>query len=310
MIYTKLTNKAMKLAYDAHHGQVDCNGVPYIFHPYHLAEQMTDEITTCVALLHDVVEDTDVTIEELEAEFPKEVTEAVRLLTHDKSTDYFDYVRAIKTNPIAKTVKLADLSHNQDESRIAVPTVVTERKLKHWREKYAKAREILEDASCTIRLADNNDLPVILEIYQTARKFMADNGNGTQWGDSYPPVDLVKSDMVKQQLYVITTDHIVHGVFVFMTEPEPNYKTIESGAWLSDTPYRAIHRVASDGTQRGIVSRCMDYCKAQCSHLRIDTHENNLVMQHVLEKNGFKKCGIVHLENGSPRIAYEYLEMT
>lgn len=310
MIYTKLTNKAMKLAYDAHHGQVDCNGVPYIFHPCHLAEQMTDEITTCVALLHDVVEDTDVTIEELEAEFPKEVTEAVRLLTHDKSTDYFDYVRAIKTNPIAKTVKLADLSHNQDESRIAVPTAVTERKLKHWREKYAKAREILEDASCTIRLADNNDLPVILEIYQTARKFMADNGNGTQWGDSYPPVDLVKSDMVKQQLYVITTDHIVHGVFVFMTEPEPNYKTIESGAWLSDTPYRAIHRVASDGTQRGIVSRCMDYCKAQCSHLRIDTHENNLVMQHVLEKNGFKKCGIVHLENGSPRIAYEYLEMT
>lgn len=310
MIYTKLTNKAMKLAYDAHHGQVDCNGVPYIFHPYHLAEQMTDEITTCVALLHDVVEDTDVTIEELEAEFPKEITEAVRLLTHDKSTDYFDYVRAIKTNPIAKTVKLADLSHNQDESRIAVPTAVTERKLKHWREKYAKAREILEDASCTIRLADNNDLPVILEIYQTARKFMADNGNGTQWGDSYPPVDLVKSDMVKQQLYVITTDHIVHGVFVFMTEPEPNYKTIESGAWLSDTPYRAIHRVASDGTQRGIVSRCMDYCKAQCSHLRIDTHENNLVMQHVLEKNGFKKCGIVHLENGSPRIAYEYLEMT
>lgn len=309
MIYTKLTNKAMKLAYDAHHGQLDCNGVPYIFHPYHLAEQMKDELTTCVALLHDVVEDTNATIEELESEFPKEVTDAVRLLTHDKSTDYFDYIRAIKANPIAKAVKLADLSHNQDESRIIDPAAVTERKLKHWREKYSKARKILEDASCTIRLADNEDLPAILEIYQTARKFMAANGNGTQWGDSYPPTDLVKSDIEKKRLYVITMDNTIHGVFAFLNEPEPNYDIIESGNWLSDTPYRAIHRVASDGTQKGIVSRCMDYCKAQCRHLRIDTHENNLVMQHVLEKNGFKKCGIIHLDNGSPRIAYEYIEM-
>lgn len=308
MIYTKLTNKAMKFAYDAHHGQVDCNGVPYIFHPYHLAEQMTDEITTCVALLHDVVEDTDVTIEELEAEFPKEVTDAVRLLTHDKSTDYFDYVRAIKTNPIAKTVKLADLSHNQDESRIAVPTDITNRKIKHWRDKYSKARKILEETSCTIRLAGSDDLPAILKIYETARKFMAANGNETQWGDSYPPAGLVKSDMEKKQLYVIILDDSIHGVFAFLAEPEPNYETIESGAWLSNTPYRAIHRVASDGTQKGIVSRCMDYCKAQCGHLRIDTHENNRVMQHVLEKNGFKKCGIIYLENGSPRIAYEYVE--
>ena len=117
MIYTALTCKAMKLAYDAHHGQLDKNGVPYIFHPYHLAEQMTDEYTTCAALLHDVVEDTDVSLNELEKVFPAEVTEAVKLLTHDDSVDYLDYVRAIKTDPIAKAVKLADLRHNSDLSR-------------------------------------------------------------------------------------------------------------------------------------------------------------------------------------------------
>lgn len=93
MIYTKLTQKSMKLAYNAHHGQTDQRGMPYIFHPYHLAEQMTDEISVCVALLHDVVEDTPITIEMLEKEFPKQVTDAVRLLTHDENTDYFDYVR-------------------------------------------------------------------------------------------------------------------------------------------------------------------------------------------------------------------------
>ncbi|MDE5833913.1 MAG: HD domain-containing protein, partial [Ruminococcus sp.] len=83
MIYTEMTNKAMRIAYEAHHGQYDVNGVPYIFHPYHIAEQMTDEITTCVALLHDVIEDTEVTFEQLEQEFPEEVITALRLLTHN-----------------------------------------------------------------------------------------------------------------------------------------------------------------------------------------------------------------------------------
>lgn len=145
MIYTSLTNKAMKIAYDAHHGQYDCNGVPYIFHPYHLAEQMNDEITVCVALLHDVAEDTDITIEQLEKEFPKEVTEALKLLTHNDDTDYFDYVRAIKENPIAKAVKMADLLHNSDQSRIVDKTVVPVEKMEYWKKKYTKARQILEE---------------------------------------------------------------------------------------------------------------------------------------------------------------------
>ena len=148
MIYTPLTNKALRLAYAAHHGQTDRSGQPYIFHPFHLAEQMTDEVSTCVALLHDVVEDTAVTFVELEQEFPKEVIDALRLLTHEKETVYFDYVRAIRQNPVAVKVKLADLAHNSDETRFAGCEAIPEEQLVRWREKYAKARAILEGSDC------------------------------------------------------------------------------------------------------------------------------------------------------------------
>ena len=137
-----MTIKAMKLAYDAHLGQFDHSNVPYIFHPYHLAEQMDDEICCTVALLHDVVEDTDITIEDLKAEFPPEVTDAVLLLTHDRDVDYFDYVRAIKENPVAKKVKLADLNHNSDESRL-VGVGLSAEQINHWKRKYSKAKAIL-----------------------------------------------------------------------------------------------------------------------------------------------------------------------
>lgn len=121
MLYTKLTKKAMKIAYQAHQGQTDKTGLPYIYHPIHLAEQMQDEATTCVALLHDVVEDTDITIEQLGQEgFPQEVLEAIQLMTHDPAVPYMDYVREIKKNPIASAVKLADLRHNSDMSRLDV----------------------------------------------------------------------------------------------------------------------------------------------------------------------------------------------
>lgn len=144
MIYTALTNKALRLAYTAHHGQTDKSGQPYIFHPYHLAEQMTDEVSASVALLHDVAEDTNLTLEDLEREFPQEVTDALRLLNHEKGTDYFDYVRAIKQNPVAVKVKLADLAHNSDETRFAGCGDIPAEQLARWREKYAKARAILE----------------------------------------------------------------------------------------------------------------------------------------------------------------------
>lgn len=142
MIYTPLTRKALSIAYAAHHGQVDKCGTPYIFHPVHLAESMDDEISCCVALLHDVAEDTYVTLEELAREFPEEVMVPLRLLTHAPETDYFDYVRAIKQNPVAVKVKLADLEHNSDQSRCA-GMGLPESRLLYWREKYAKARDIL-----------------------------------------------------------------------------------------------------------------------------------------------------------------------
>ena len=142
MIYTPLTNKAMNIAYDAHHGQMDYNGIPYIFHPIHLAEQMEDELSCCAALLHDVVEDTDMTMEQLAEEFPTEVIDILKLLTHEKDVDYFDYVRAIKKNPVAVKVKLADLDHNSDQSR-CIGSGLTEERLAYWRQKYQKAKEIL-----------------------------------------------------------------------------------------------------------------------------------------------------------------------
>ena len=142
MIYTEMTIKAMKIAYDAHLGQLDYNGVPYIFHPYHLAEQMDDEISCTVALLHDVVEDTSITLDDLEQMFPKQVVEIVMLLTHDEKVDYFEYIRKIKTNAIAAKVKLADIKHNSNEAR-SIGSNLTKEQLLYWKEKYAKAKEIL-----------------------------------------------------------------------------------------------------------------------------------------------------------------------
>ncbi len=141
MIYTHLTIEAMKIAYKAHHEQVDKGGVPYIFHPIHLAEQMEDEYTTCVALLHDVVEDTDVSLESLAAVFPKEVIDAIAIMTHGDDEPYLEYVTRVNTNPIAKVVKLADLRHNLDQSRLPD---ADEAKLAYFQEKYRKAFEILE----------------------------------------------------------------------------------------------------------------------------------------------------------------------
>ena len=142
MIYTAKTKMALKLCFEAHKEQTDKSGMPYVFHHFHLAEQMNTEETTIVALLHDLVEDTDYTIENLIAMgFDKAVTDAIALMTHADHVDYMDYVRMIKENPIAKAVKLADLRHNSDLTRL---DVVDEKALTR-REKYLKAIELLED---------------------------------------------------------------------------------------------------------------------------------------------------------------------
>ncbi len=141
MIYTDNTRKAMKIAYKAHDGQVDKSGVPYIFHPIHLAEQMDTEEECIVALLHDVVEDTNLTFENLKIEFSPKVIDALKLLTHDKTVDYMEYVKTIKNNPIARNVKLADLKHNSDMTRLLS---VTEKDIERYN-KYQKAIQILSE---------------------------------------------------------------------------------------------------------------------------------------------------------------------
>lgn len=142
MIYTALTKKAMKLAYAAHHGQVDKNGIPYIYHPIHLAEQLESEETVCIALLHDVVEDTDITFDDLQNEgFSDEIIKALKLLTHAHGEPYMEYISKIKQHPLATEVKLADLKHNSDLNRL---DNVDDQSLKRT-EKYIKAIALLQE---------------------------------------------------------------------------------------------------------------------------------------------------------------------
>ncbi|MBQ6621830.1 MAG: HD domain-containing protein [Mogibacterium sp.] len=145
MIYTEMTKKALRICFDAHKDQVDKSGMPYVFHPFHVAEQMTDEATTVVALLHDVVEDTDIKLDDLRREgFSEPVLHALQLLTHDDAESYYDYVIEIKRDPIAKAVKLADIEHNSDIARLdGEPTEADQKRLR----KYARAKQILEEWS-------------------------------------------------------------------------------------------------------------------------------------------------------------------
>lgn len=141
MIYTPMTRKAMRIAYDAHAGQVDKTGLPYIYHPIHLAESMTDENSIITALLHDVIEDTNLTIDELAREgFHEDVLTALTLLTHNPAEEYMDYISRISTCPLARKIKLADLRHNSDPTRLDSVDEKTARRF----EKYARAIRLLE----------------------------------------------------------------------------------------------------------------------------------------------------------------------
>jgi len=141
MIYTPLTKKALIIAYEAHKDQLDKSGLPYVFHPFYLAEQMDDEFTTCVALLHDVVEDSNYTIQDLiDKGFPTEVIEAIRILTHSKNIPYFEYINKVKSNTIATKVKIEDLKHNSDLTRLNIIAEEDKKRI----EKYTKALDLLE----------------------------------------------------------------------------------------------------------------------------------------------------------------------
>lgn len=159
-----------------------------------------------------------------------------------------------------------------------------------------------------IRLAEMKDLNRILEIYKTAREFMKKNGNETQWGENHPPREMIKNDMINDRQYVCAKNGVIQGTFVFIIGNDPTYSYIEKGAWKKSSEYGTIHRIASDGIIKGVFAECLDFCKCKTDYIRIDTHENNSVMQHLLNKHGFLKSGIIYVRDGTPRTAYEYIK--
>ena len=161
----------------------------------------------------------------------------------------------------------------------------------------------------SVRQAMSDDLIEIEKIYANARAFMASSGNPHQWGNTYPPVGQVVEDIQKGDLYVVTDDALIHGVFYFFIGPDPTYDEIFEGSWHLDQPYGTIHRIAGDGSG-GILRTAVAYCRGQIDYLRIDTHADNKVMQRSLTKLGFRRCGIIYISDGSPRIAYDWAEMT
>jgi len=161
-----------------------------------------------------------------------------------------------------------------------------------------------------IRLAKKDEVERIIEVYSEARAFMRRNGNPTQWGNVYPQTELLLDDIDKNELFVVINEETneICGSFALIFGVDPTYGVIEGGEWKSDAPYAAIHRVGSDGTKHGVFSEIVGFARAKYDHLRIDTHDDNKPMQHVILKQGFEYRGIIYLPDGAPRRAYEWIK--
>ena len=136
---------------------------------------------------------------------------------------------------------------------------------------------------------------------------MAEHGNPRQWGDSWPPEELIREDIRQKKCHVLEEDGVLAAVFYFEKDADdPTYHRIDGGAWKKESPYGVVHRIASAGTVKGAGSSCIQWAFEQCGHLRMDTHEDNKVMQNLLKKNGFQYCGIIYVrEDNDPRLAFE-----
>ena len=160
-----------------------------------------------------------------------------------------------------------------------------------------------------IRKTRESDFATVMAIYARAREFMAATGNPNQWGPTnWPPEELIRQDIATGKGYVCEEDGRVVGTFFFDhgEDIEPTYRTIEDGSWATDGPYGVVHRIASDGTMKGVGAFCIGWALEQCGHLRIDTHSDNIVMQRLLTKLGFERRGIIYVvEDDYPRFAYE-----
>ena len=148
----------------------------------------------------------------------------------------------------------------------------------------------------------------VLSIYSAARQIMRENGNLEQWGDGYPYPEIIKSDIETGALYGVEENGELCAVFAFLENPDPDYNELIEGAWLNENPYRPIHRVASNGKKKGVLSIILDFCKSFGVDLKIDTHRDNKRMQHLLLKNGFVYCGVALLLPDKIRLAYQYAQ--
>lgn len=155
-----------------------------------------------------------------------------------------------------------------------------------------------------IRKSTPEDYQTLLRLYAVAREAMKQSGNPTQWGEDRPYPARIEADIQTGIGYVIERDGRICGAFALLQEPEPTYAHID-GAWQSDSPYITLHRVASDGTARGVMHEMLAFADSVCPCIRIDTHENNRIMQHILQKEGFTYCGVITLADGAPRLAYQ-----
>jgi RimJ/RimL family protein N-acetyltransferase len=158
-----------------------------------------------------------------------------------------------------------------------------------------------------IRRAVLGDLDHIMDIYRYARAYMAQTGNPTQWGDSYPERSMLENDIHIGRLYVCEDETGIQAVFMFTVGEDPTYSIIEDGSWKNDLPYGTIHRLAGSGKIKGVSKACIDFCKEHIPNVRADTHRDNRIMQRVLEANGFEKCGTIYVGDGSSRIAYQFV---
>lgn len=156
-----------------------------------------------------------------------------------------------------------------------------------------------------IRLAKEADLPRLREIYDTARAFMRANGNDAQWINGYPQRELLQEDIRTGQLYVLEEAGRICACFALAAGPDPTYTQIWDGGWGADKPYGVIHRVASDGTTKGVVAQIVAFAQERFDYLRIDTHEKNIPMQRAVERLGFVYRGGIFTHNGTPRIAFD-----
>lgn len=157
-----------------------------------------------------------------------------------------------------------------------------------------------------IRAAAVEEIPAIMPVLEAAKGIMRASGNMDQWKDGYPTDETILQDIRNGHGFVLEEDGVLVAYFAFIPSPEPTYSYIEDGAWVEDTlPYHVIHRMGSTPQSHGVFKAVMDWCRAQDTNLRIDTHKDNHIMQHCIAKYGFQYCGIIHLQNGDPRLAYQ-----